>query len=155
MGPHPGKIPQITPQSVAGLVEEALHGMGTSLRKAGYIVGAVQSVLTGGLELEVLRGMSNGEVCSALVRLRGVGVWTAEMLLIFSMQRPDVMSCGDPAIQRGLRMLRRHRRITPQLFEKYRRRYSPCGSVASLYLRRRSGGHARLRFRQILTGRPG
>ena len=98
MGLHPGKILQITPQSV----EEGLHGMGTSLRKAGYIVGAVQSVLTGGLELEALRGMSNGEVHSAPVRLRGVGVWTAEMPLIFSMQRTDVMSCGDPAIQRGL-----------------------------------------------------
>lgn len=101
MGPHPGKIPQITPQSVAGLVEEALHGMGTSLRKAGYIVGAVQSVLTGGLELEALRGISNGEVCSALVRLRGVGVWTAEMPLIFSMQRPDVMSCGGSGHSAG------------------------------------------------------
>ena len=56
------------------------------------------------------------------------------MLMTFSMQRPDVMSYGDLAILRGLRMLHRHRAITPKLFAKYKRRYSPYGSVASLYL---------------------
>ena len=60
--------------------------------------------------------------------------------MTFSMQRPDIMSYGDLAIQRGLRMLHHHRRITPELFAKYRRRYSPHGSVASLYLWEIAGG---------------
>ena len=67
-------------------------------------------------------------------------MWTAEMLLIFSLQRPDVVSFGDLAIQRGMRMLYRHRKITRQLFEKYRRRYSPYGTTASLYLWALAGG---------------
>jgi len=62
------------------------------------------------------------------------------MLLIFSLQRPDVVSFGDLAIQRGMRMLYRHRKITRQLFEKYRRRYSPYGTTASLYLWALAGG---------------
>ena len=52
------------------------------------------------------------------------------MLMLFSMQRPDILSYSDLAIQRGLRMVYHHRDITRKLFEKYRRRYSPlqqCG----------------------------
>ena len=56
------------------------------------------------------------------------------MLMLFSLQRPDIVSYGDLAILRGMRMLYRHRAITPQLFARYRRRYSPYGSTTSLYL---------------------
>ena len=75
-----------------------------------------------------------------LARLPGVGVWTAEMLMTFSLQRPDVISYGDLAIQRGLRMLYRHRRVDRKLFDKYRRRYAPHATVASLYLWAVAGG---------------
>jgi DNA-3-methyladenine glycosylase II len=56
------------------------------------------------------------------------------MLMIFCMQRPDVVSYGDLAILRGLRMFYHHRTIDRTLFGKYSRRYSPYGTVASLYL---------------------
>ena len=62
------------------------------------------------------------------------------MILLFCLQRPDVLSFGDLAIQRGLRMVYHHREITPPLFERYRRRFSPYGSVASLYLWAVAGG---------------
>ena len=61
-------------------------------------------------------------------------MWTAEMILLFCLQRSDIFSFDDLAIQRGLRMVYRHRKIDRKLFEKYRRRFSPYGSVASLYL---------------------
>lgn len=79
-------------------------------------------------------------MCAELSRLPGVGVWTAEMLMTFSLQRPNVMSYGDLAIQRGLRMLYRHRAIDRDRFEKYRRRYAPYATVASLYLWAVAGG---------------
>ena len=63
-----------------------------------------------------------------------------QMILLFGMQRPDVLSYDDLAIRRGLRMVYRHRSIDRALFEKYRRRYSPYGSVASLYLWAAAGG---------------
>jgi len=56
------------------------------------------------------------------------------MLMLFCMQRPDIVSFGDLAIIRGMRMLYRHRKIDKEKFNRYRRRYSPYGSVASLYL---------------------
>ncbi len=68
-----------------------------------------------------------------LASLKGIGVWTAEMILLFCLQRPDIFSYDDLAIQRGLRMVYHHRKIDRKLFEKYRRRFSPYCSVASLY----------------------
>lgn len=62
------------------------------------------------------------------------------MLLLFCMERPDIFSYDDLALQRGLRMLYHHRKITRPLFEKYRKRFSPYGSVASLYLWAVAGG---------------
>ena len=84
--------------------------------------------------------MADAEVCNRLSALDGIGIWTAEMMMLHSLQRPDILSFGDLAMQRGLRMLYHHRKITRKLFEKYRRRYSPYGSVASLYLWAVSGG---------------
>lgn len=62
------------------------------------------------------------------------------MILLFCLQRPDVFSFDDLAIQRGLRLVYHHRKITRELFEKYRKRFSPYCSVASLYLWKVAGG---------------
>ncbi|MBP5199928.1 MAG: DNA-3-methyladenine glycosylase 2 family protein [Schwartzia sp.] len=120
--------------------EERLHGFGMSNRKAAYISEFARKVADGEFSLAALKKMDDEEAIAALSSLKGVGVWTAEMILLFCMERPDVLSFGDLAIQRGLRMVYRHREITKAQFERYRRRYSPCGSVASLYLWAVSGG---------------
>ncbi len=62
------------------------------------------------------------------------------MLMTFSMGRIDVLSYGDFAIRKGMRMLYRHRELTPKLFAKYKRRYSPYASVAALYFWEISSG---------------
>lgn len=130
----------VSPEIIALRSEDELQSVGIMYRKAGYIKSAAERVLAGEIDLEELHGLPDGEVCRRLSELPGIGVWTAEMLMLFSMQRPDIMSYGDLAIQRGLRMVHHHRRITPQLFARYRRRYSPYGSVASLYLWAVAGG---------------
>ena len=84
--------------------------------------------------------MSDDEVIRALSSLKGVGAWTAEMLLIFTLRRPDILSFGDLGIQRGLRMLYRHKKIDRKRFERYKKRYSPYASTASLYLWAIAGG---------------
>jgi DNA-3-methyladenine glycosylase II len=66
-----------------------------------------QKILTNEFDINVLYSMTDGEVCARLSELDGIGVWTTEMLMLFSMQRPNVFSFGDLAIQRGLRMLYR------------------------------------------------
>lgn len=84
--------------------------------------------------------MTDEEVIEALSSLKGIGVWTAEMIMTFCMQRPDIVSYGDLAILRGMRMLYRHRQIDKVKFRRYRKRYSPYGTIASLYLWAIAGG---------------
>lgn len=133
-------IGSITPEAVTAMDDDALQAFGLSYRKVGYIKSAAQKILNGSFDMDALQHMSDQEVCDSLVSLDGIGVWTAEMLMIFSMERPNILSYGDLAIQRGLRMLYHHRRITPQLFKKYKNRYTPYATVASLYLWAVAGG---------------
>jgi DNA-3-methyladenine glycosylase II len=97
-------------------------------------------VVSNEFDLDSLHSMPDEEVCVRLSQLDGIGVWTAEMLMIFSMQRSDVLSYGDLAIHRGLRMVYRHRTVDKATFCKYRKRYTPYASVASLYLWAVAGG---------------
>lgn len=119
---------------------DGLQTLGISFRKADYLLDFAERVQDGSFDLDAVAALPDEQAISALVSLKGVGRWTAEMILLFCLQRPDVLSFDDLAIQRGMRMLYHHRRITPQLFAKYRRRYSPYGSVASLYLWAIAGG---------------
>ena len=119
---------------------DGLQALGISFRKADYLLDFAERVQDGSFDLDAVAALPDEQAISALVSLKGVGRWTAEMILLFCLQRPDVLSFDDLAIQRGMRMLYHHRRITPQLFAKYRRRYSPYGSVASLYLWAIAGG---------------
>ena len=117
-----------------------LQQLGMTFRKAEYITDFAEKVHTGAFDLDAVAHMSDEDAIQALSGLKGIGVWTAEMILLFCLQRPDVFSYDDLAIRRGLRMLYRHRDIDRQRFERYRRRFSPYGSVASLYLWAVSGG---------------
>lgn len=117
-----------------------LQALGMTFRKAEYITDFAAKVQSGAFDIDAVAHMSDADAIRALSALKGIGVWTAEMILLFCMQRPDVLSYDDLAIQRGLRMVYHHRKIDRRLFEKYRRRFSPYGSVASLYLWAVSGG---------------
>jgi DNA-3-methyladenine glycosylase II len=97
-------------------------------------------VARGEFDIHGLSVLPDDDVCRRLSELKGVGVWTAEMVMIFSMQRPNVFSWNDLAIHRGLRILYRHRTITRKLFDKYQKRFSPYCSLASLYLWEIAGG---------------
>jgi DNA-3-methyladenine glycosylase II len=111
-----------------------------SYRKASYVLGAAQKAASGELDIEALYDMTDEEILKSLTSLNGIGIWTAEMLMLFSMGRMDIFSYGDLAIHRGLKIIYRHRKVPRELFEKYRRRYSPYGSVASLYIWAAAGG---------------
>ena len=91
----------------------------------------IKVYLDGGWGVDAIK-----ELCT----LDGIGKWTAEMVLIFSMNRMDILSYGDFGIKNGIKILYNKEKITKDLFEKYRKRYSPYGSVASIYLWEVSGG---------------
>jgi len=128
------KLGDVSAENLCAISDEDLQSCGLSYRKVSYIKDFAQKVRSGEFDVDSLQNMSDEEVVKALSSLKGIGVWTAEMLLLFCMQRPDIVSFGDLAIVRGMRMLYRHREIDRKKFERYRKRYSPYGSVASLYL---------------------
>ena len=130
----------VSADSLLILGRERFQQIGTTYKKVDYILDFAQQVQSGAFDLTQLWSLSDGEVIQELTKLKGVGVWTAEMILIFCMQRPNVVSFGDLAIQRGMRMLYRHRQIDRVKFERYRKRYSPYGTIASLYLWAIAGG---------------
>ncbi|MBP5749865.1 MAG: DNA-3-methyladenine glycosylase 2 family protein [Firmicutes bacterium] len=135
-----GTLGDVTAQSIADASPEELQSLGMTFRKVDYMQDFARKVLDGSFDLDAVGQMSDEDAIAALSSLKGIGVWTAEMLLLFCLQRPDVLSYGDLAILRGMRMVYRHRKIDRKLFEKYRRRLSPCGSVASLYFWAVAGG---------------
>ncbi len=117
-----------------------LKSFGLSSRKVDYIKDFADKIKDGSFEPDRIRTMPDKEAVEMLTSLRGVGVWTAEMILLFCLERPDVFSYDDLGLRRGLCMLYHHSSVTRELFEKYRKRYSPYGSVASLYLWAVAGG---------------
>ena len=117
-----------------------LQSLGMTFRKAEYITDFAEKVHDGEFDIFAVEHMSDEDAIRELSSLKGIGVWTAEMILLFCLQRPDIFSFDDLAIQRGLRIVYHHRNIDRKLFEKYRRRFHPYCSVASLYLWAVSGG---------------
>lgn len=130
----------ITPATLATLSIEDIQQCGTSFRKAEYISIMCAEVVNGNLDIDGLYALSDEEVVARLSALKGIGRWTAEMVMLFSMQRKNILSYDDLAIHRGLRMIYHHEKVTKALFEKYRKRYSPYCSIASLYIWEVAGG---------------
>ena len=131
---------EVSAETVGAADVSYLQSFGLSFRKAEYIKEFSEKVTAGIFDLETLREKSDEEAIEALCTIRGIGVWTAEMILLFCLQRPDVLSFGDLAVVRGMRMVYRHRVLTREKFETYRRRLSPYGSVAALYFWAVAGG---------------
>lgn len=131
---------EVNSKSVEAAEITKLQSLGMTFRKAEYIKDFAVKVQSGEFDLQRISNLPDDQAIKALASLKGIGVWTAEMILLFCLQRPDIFSFDDLAIQRGLRMVYHHRKIDRRLFEKYRRRFSPYCSVASLYLWAVAGG---------------
>lgn len=127
-------LQEVTPEKIAKADINDIQSCGMTLKKAEYIKGIAEAALSGQVDFNALHTMSDEEIIKMLSSLKGVGVWTAEMLLIFSLCRPNVVSYKDLAICRGMMMLYGLKELPKEKFERYRKRYSPYGTVASLYL---------------------
>lgn len=127
-------VDTINPENIGQANIEDIQKCGMSFRKATYIKGIAEAALTNTVDFNNLHKLTDEQIIEKLTSLYGVGNWTAEMLLIFSLGRMDVLSFKDLAIVRGMMRLYGLEKITKVDFEKYRKRYSPYGSVASLYL---------------------
>ena len=94
---------ELTPEQVIATDQEALRGAGLSNAKARYVRGLAEAVLSGELDLQRLPGLSDEEVIEQLTHVKGIGRWTAEMILLFSLRRPNVLSTGDLGIRNAVK----------------------------------------------------
>lgn len=127
-------VGSITPENILRTDQAAIQSCGMSHRKVSYIIGIAEAAKTGTIDFNNLASLSNETIIDQLTALNGVGVWTAEMLLIFSLGRPDILSYNDLGIRRGIINLYGLEALNKKQFEQYRKRYSPYGTIASFYL---------------------
>ncbi len=128
------KFGLITPETIGAVSAEEIQSVGISMRKAQYIKGLCDAVLIGELSMEELLILPEEKVSAKLLQIKGIGNWTIEMFLIFSLGRKDIVSYGDYAIRKGMMLLYGLKELDRVKFDRYKKRYSPYGSVASLYL---------------------
>ncbi len=126
---------EITPENILNTGEEAFRQTGMSRPKIRYIKNLAEAVLSGAVELDAFDDMENKDIIQSLAAVKGIGEWTAEMFLVFSLGREDVFSAGDGGLQRAVKKLYALDDIPPkprllEISEKWK----PYRTYASLYL---------------------
>ncbi len=125
----------ITAKALIALPESKLRGAGLSRQKAGYIRNVAEAFTERRLSAPGLRRMSDDEVVQATTKIVGVGRWTAEMLLIFCLGRPDVWPVHDLGIRTGVARLFGLAELPPATeLQEIAEPWRPYRTVASLYL---------------------
>lgn len=128
----------VTPESILGASYDDLRACGLSGRKSEYVVGIAEAWLMGYSEI-VWSELSDEEATSRLVALRGVGEWTAEMILIFSLLRPDVFPIADIGVIRSMeRLYNQGNALSESELMAIAEPWRPYRTVATWYLWRSS-----------------
>jgi DNA-3-methyladenine glycosylase II len=124
-----------SPEQLLEASEEDLRGCGLSGRKTEYVRDLARHVLGGELELDRLGELEDEQVIEEIVAVRGLGRWTAEMFLLFHLQRPDVLSGGDLGIRKAIQVEYGLEEMpTPTRVLEIGEMWRPHRSIASLYL---------------------
>lgn len=124
-----------TAEAIASAPHEALRAAGLSGRKAEYLQGIAHETLEGSLDWDSLAADDDEIVIEKLTRLRGVGRWTAEMYLIFALERPDVLALDDLGVRVSAgKMAGLGRQMTRGELDQRGERWAPYRSTASLWL---------------------
>lgn len=125
----------LTPEGILKLSEEQLRGAGLSKQKLSYLRDLAEKTQAGALDFARMSDLPDADVIKALTQVKGIGVWTAHMFLMFSLRRPDVLPTGDLGIQMAIRKHYRKRKLPkPVQMEKIAKCWSPYRSVACWYL---------------------
>lgn len=128
-----------TPQDVRKKTLKEMRTAGLSAQKASYIKDLAEKFADGTIKPRALRTMKNEEIVEYLTRVRGVGIWTVHMLLIFTLNRPDVLPTSDLGIRRGFQIVYRLKELPDHdTMERLARPWREYASVASWYLWRAS-----------------
>lgn len=133
----------LTPRRVLRLPHERMRALGLSNQKATYIRDLAERTKSGEVDFAALPGMSDEQVIETLTRVKGIGVWTAQMFLIFGLKRMDVLPVGDLGVRSAIKKAYGLAELPkPVDMEELARAWRPYCSVASWYLWRSLDGPA-------------
>jgi DNA-3-methyladenine glycosylase II len=125
----------LTPDGILKLSPEQLRGVGLSKQKSSYLRDMAERAQRDQLDFTRLLNLSDDEVIGHLTQVKGVGVWTAHMFLMFTLRRPNVLPTGDFGIRMAIKKQYNKRKLpTPEVMEKIARPWEPYRSVACWYL---------------------
>lgn len=123
------------PEQVAQLTIEELKTLQFSGRKAEYAIGVSQAIANGDLNLGELTNLDEEEIFKSLIKLKGIGPWTIQNLLMFGYGKPNLFPIADIGIQNAMKKLYKlDRKPTIEEMEEYKKDWDPYLSYASLYL---------------------
>jgi DNA-3-methyladenine glycosylase II len=139
-GLAPGKQ-KIEAEDIATVPDQALRDAGLSWRKVSYIKDLAERVVSGEVHLGRISEMGDEEIINELVAVKGIGRWTAEMFLIFSLARPDVFAVDDYGLRAAMKRIYNMPDLPkPSPMRELAEPWRPYRSYASLYLWRAVGG---------------
>lgn len=125
----------LTPAGILKLTDAQMRAVGLSKQKTGYLRDLSEKTKAGRLEFERLGELSEQEVIEHLTQVKGVGVWTAHMFLMFTLRRPDILPTGDYGVQAAIKKHYRKRKWPkPAVMEKIAKPWAPYRSIACWYL---------------------
>lgn len=125
----------LTPEGILKLTDEQLRGVGLSKQKSAYLKDLANKTAGGLLDFVKLPELSDEEVIEHLTQVKGIGVWTAHMFLIFSLRRPDVLPTGDYGVQMAMKKHYKKRKLPkPKDMEKIAKAWTPYRSIACWYM---------------------
>ncbi len=125
----------LTPQGILKLSEAQMRAVGLSKQKLSYLRDLAEKAHSGQVDFARLPELPDDEVIEQLTQIKGIGVWTAHMFLMFALRRPDVLPTGDYGIQMAIRKHYRKRKLPkPKDMEKIAKCWEPYRSVACWYL---------------------
>ena len=125
----------VSPENILGKKRTALRACGLSDRKVEYIADLAQHFVDGSIHVQRWPDMADEEIIAELTEVRGIGRWTAEMFLIFSLLRPDVFPLDDLGLQKGIRRSYfKSRKISVKSMTRLGETWRPWRSVATWYL---------------------
>jgi DNA-3-methyladenine glycosylase II len=125
----------VSPEGILKLSDEQLRAVGMSKQKSAYLKDLATKTAAGMLDFSTLADLSDEEVINHLTQVKGIGVWTAHMFLMFSLRRPNVLPTGDYGVQMALKKHYKKRKLPkPKDMEKIARAWEPYRSVACWYM---------------------
>jgi len=125
----------LTPAGILKLTDEQMRSVGLSKQKSLYLRDMAERAISGQLDFSKLHEMSDEEVIKHLTQVKGVGVWTAQMFLMFTLKRPNVLPTGDFGVQSAIKRHYNKRKLPkPAQMEKLAKPWEPYRSIACWYL---------------------